>query len=239
MHPLLLKFLTPESARAAAAKARAGEPLDADERTFTETLQRFPEYAEALEQNQRSPAPPELQSMLLLIGSSAAARQLADHPRLEAATAAARAALRSEGASEEEGDSLLSVILLEEALASEEEPETFDEAWVQETLETVPALAQLTEEKVGKLLDEADEKEGAPGRAAAAMLLQTAWEDGPQPVTVEHLEEAAQGLADLPKRQRSEAIRGLEAVIAALAAKGLIGPLRRGRLERALPRREG
>lgn len=232
MHPLLLKFLTPDAARAVALKAEG--TLDADQQAFADALQRFPDYAEALRNSKGRTASPELQQMLLLVGSSAAVHQLQSHPRLGEPLRKARAALEAQGGSAEQCDFVLSVILLEEALASEESPETFDEAFVAETLDTVPALAALTEETVGELLDEADAQEGAPGRAAAALLLQAAWEDGPQPVTVEHLEEATQGLGELPKRQRSEALRGLEAAIAALSGRGLIGPRRRGRLEQGL-----
>lgn len=238
MHPLVSKFLSPQAALEVMDRRNRGARLDPDESAFIGATERFPDYREALVATRgKKTVPPEVEQMLLVVTASAVTSTLDEDPRLGGAARAARQALGAQGATRDEVDALLMTAVLEEALASEDSPDVFDVDFLKETLETLTQLATVDEATVTRLLDEVDTTTASPPRSAAGLLLETAWGDGPQPVTVEHLQEAAEALRELPADKRAQAVRGLEGIIAALSASALVGPLRRGRLERALPPR--
>jgi len=235
MHPLVSKFLSPQSALEVLDRRAGGLPLDPDDSAFLAAAERFPDYREALEaQRGRKTLPPQVQQMLLVVAASAVTSTLEEDPRLGAATHRAREALAAQGATREEVDALLTTAVLEEALTSEESPDEFDVGFLKETLEGLAPLAEVNEVRVTQLLDQVDTTPGTPGRAAAGLLLETAWGDGPQPITVEHLADTLEALNELDGKQLQEAVDGVKGIIAALAEVGLVGTLRRERLERAL-----
>ncbi len=235
MHPLVSKFLSPQAALDVLDRRARDEALDPDESAFLGAAERFPDYREALVASRgRKAAPPEVQQMLLVVAASAVTSTLEEDPRLGAATRAARQALADQGATREEVDALLTTAVLEEALASEDSPDVFEIDFFQETLESLSRLAEVNEERVTRLLDRVEPTAGTPRRAAAGMLLETAWGDGPQPITVEHLQDVRTALQELQGAPLKNALGGVEAMIAELAADGLVGPIRRERLEKVL-----
>ncbi|MDQ3266501.1 MAG: hypothetical protein M3Y59_23090 [Myxococcota bacterium] len=235
MHPLVSKFLSPQAALDVLDRRAREESLDPDESAFLGAAERFPDYREALVASRgRKTAPPEVQQLLLVVAASAVTSTLEEDPRLGAATRAARLALGGQGATREEVDALLTTAVLEEALTSEDSPDIFEIDFFQETLESLAHLAEVNEARVTRLLDRVDPTAGTPRRAAAGMLLETAWGDGPQPITVEHLQDVRAALQELQGAPLKDALGGVEAMIAELAADGLVGPVRRERLEKAL-----
>jgi hypothetical protein len=240
MHPLIARFLSLEAARETLRKEKAGEALSPEEQVFTTTAAARPQQrAEVLGVTGRKLAS-DAQASLVLLAAHTAARAIAQDSRLGAATAQAREALLSEGASEEETDAFIASILLEEAFGYEEEVDSFDAGFVEEALREVPALAALTREGVDALMMKFSEKgasdEERTQRAhIAKRFFDIAWSEGPAPINPEHMDTLLESEIQNESEEVQEArLRATVELLQMLSQQGLIGPMRLSRLRAQL-----
>jgi hypothetical protein len=240
MHPLIARFLSLETARETLRKEKAGEALTSEEQLFTATAAAHPQHrAEVIGVTGRNLAS-DTQAALLLLGAHTAARAMAQDPRLASATAKAREALTSEGASEEETNSFITSILLEEAFGYDEDVDSFDADFVEEALGEVPALAALTREGVDALMMKFSQKgatdmERTARAHIAKRFFDLAWSEGPAPINPEHMDTLVESeIADQPEEVQEARLRATVELLQLLSQQGLIGPLRLSRLRAQL-----
>lgn len=240
MHPLIARFLSPDAAREALHKEKAGEPLTDEEQDFTAAASAHPQQrAELLGVSGRSLSS-DVQAALVLLSAHAALRAISRDPELSEAVTQAREALASEGADAEESAAFLASILLEEAFGYEQEVDTFDRDYVKQTLAEVPALAALTRETVDALTlrfekgGASDEERTLRARMAKA-LFDIAWAEGPTPINPEHMEALIDAeLSDVPEEEQDRRVRVTLELLQLLAQEGIIGPARLARLREQL-----
>ncbi|MBF5042799.1 hypothetical protein FGE12_10380 [Aggregicoccus sp. 17bor-14] len=241
MHPVLARFLDPDAARDTLRKLEAGEPLEGPEPLFAAAAQAHPEQRAVLTGSRTARhLSSDTQAALVLLSAHAAVRALAEDARLGPAVARARAALGTEGASDEETDAFIASILLEEAFGYDDEGADFDADFVLETLGEVPALASLSRERVDGLVD-TYAREGSTPEARtlrermARALVNAAWEDGPAPINPEHVESVVEGeLEGQDEQAQGLALAALVGWLQTLAREGLVGPSRLVRLRAQL-----
>ncbi|HYI02015.1 hypothetical protein [Hyalangium sp.] len=240
MHPLIARFLSLEAARETLRKEKAGEALDAEEQIFTATAAAHPQQrAEVLGVTGRKLAS-DSQASLVLLAAHTAARAIAHDSRLAPATAKAREALTSEGASEEETESFIASILLEEAFGYDEEVDSFDTAFVGEALGEIPALASLTREGVDALMMKFSQKGATDAERTARAhiakrLFDIAWSEGPTPINPEHMDVLVESdIADQSEEVQEARLRATVELLQLLSQQGLIGPMRLSRLRAQL-----
>ncbi|MFL5355173.1 hypothetical protein [Archangium sp.] len=241
MHPLIARYLSPEAARETLQKEKDGAPLEPEERLFAQTAAAHPDKRNELMGGKgKRHLSSDAEAAVVFLAAYAATRAISEDPALSAATARAREALEEEGATEDERDAFIASILLEEAFGYEEEVETFDSTYVQETLGEVPALAALTREQVDALVlgfekagrDENDRN--VRGRISRA-LVNTAWGEGPTPINPEHLEALYESeIAGKPEEEMEAGLRATVDFLQVLAKEGLVGPQRLSRLRAQL-----
>lgn len=240
MHPLIAHFLNLDAARETLQKEKSGEPLSSEEQLFAATAAAHPQQrAELLGVSGRKLAS-DVQATLVLLAAHTAVRSIAQEPKLASATAQAREALMGEGASEEETESFIASILLEEAFGYEDEVDDFDADWVAEALGEVPALAALTREGVDALLLKfsqtgASEAEREARTQIAKALFDIAWSEGPAPINPEHLETLLEGeISGQPEELQEARLRATVELLQVLSREKLIGPMRLSRLRAQL-----
>jgi hypothetical protein len=236
MHPLIARFLSLEAARETFRKEKAGEPLDSEEQLFAAAAAAHPQQrAEVLGVTGRKLAS-DSQASLVLLATHTAARAIAQDPQLSSATAKAREALSSEGASEEETEAFVASILLEEAFGYEEEIDTFDASFVQEALSEVPALAALTREGVDAMMLKFSQKGASDAERTARAhiaksLFDIAWSEGPAPINPEHMDTLVEAeIAGQSEELQEARLRATVELLQLLSQQGLIGPMRLSRL---------
>ncbi len=238
MHPVIAHFLDPKSVRSALDKSTRGEPLSDVERLFVNAATAHPDRREkALKATPTGDM--DDQQAALALAVFAALAQVEQDPTLSPIIQAARRALLDAGATEDDVQQFLSLVLLEEAFAFDDDADTFDTDLVAETFRTLPKLAALDEEKVSKLEESFIHDAPAAKRpmllATVEALFSTAWSDGPVPISPEHVEGALEQL----RGQTSDAdfdlaVSSLQALMQLLAREGLIGLQRLKRLIDAL-----
>ncbi|WP_224243384.1 hypothetical protein [Hyalangium gracile] len=240
MHPLIARFLSLEAARETLRKEKAGEPLDAEEQLFVAAAAAHPQQrGEVLGVAGRKLAS-DAQASLVLLATHTAARSIAQDSKLASATAKAREALISEGASEEETEAFIASILLEEAFGYEEEVDTFDASFVEEALTEVPALAALTREGVDAMMMRFSQKgatdtERTARAHIAKSLFDIAWSEGPAPINPEHMDQLVEAeIAGQDEEQQEARLRATVELLQLLSQQGLIGPMRLSRLRAQL-----
>lgn len=237
MHPVLSRFLDIHAAREVLRKADAGESLDDEERLWLEAAAASSDFAVHLKGPANQPGP-DTQQATLYLATHAAARALQRDPDFQPHADAARSALKQEGASDEQVQQLFATVVLEEAFGYEEDARDFDRPYVGETLATLGPLARIDADKVDALRHAA--RKAAPEQVAKVYastleaLLEAAWEDGPQPITPEHVQAALGDLVRVLKpREQQEVYRAMLEVLELLRKEGLVGPLRAQRLRSA------
>jgi hypothetical protein len=175
--------------------------------------------------------PEDAQNALLALAARTASTVLGDDDRLSGPLERARGALESEGATPDQIDALVGAVLLEEAFGDDLPAEGFDAAFVAESLDTLAQLATLTAQRVTALevafAGGPDGAERRNRRIAAQTLCGVAWSEGPDLVSREHLEAAAE-------RLEPEQRVALAEFVDHLSEMRLIGPRRRVRLRRVL-----
>lgn len=235
MHPVLARYLDPHLTRDLLRRVDAGEDLGPAHRHLTEVAREWEdERREILAAPQR--LPPPAQSALLFLATHAALRAAREDPGLAGAFAEAEQALRAHGAKLGEPEALFAQLIAEEAFGTEDDPDSFDAEWIREGLRDLPHLLALVEEQVQGLLDDfaalATTSLAKRCRARAArLLLESAWSQGIAPINVDHVGEALNGLRqELGEAEFPAAALALEAFIAFLHQRSLMGKLRAGRL---------
>lgn len=233
MHPLISRFLALDAAVAALEKTSG---LDPDEAALAEAAQAdLPSKKAVLSAKGRKIAPTEAQQAVLLLATRAATKRLEADPVLGPKLARAREALIAEGATADQARGLIAQAVFEEAFGGAEAPDAFDAEFLAETFDSYPALAKLDTDAVDEWL-ETFSKRGPQGEralrlAVAEAVLESAWSEGPQPVTTEHVDDALEGIAgSVAKTELEKAAGLLTAFLGFLAEKGLVGPERLARL---------
>ncbi len=240
MHPLIARYLDLPAAIATLEKLDTEATLDSDESAFLLAAASFPKARTAVLKARGAKNPSsEAQQQLIVLATRAAAARIAVDPVLGPRVTSAKAALEKEGASPTEADDLVAQAVLEEAFGYAEDPEVFDTGFLAETLESLAHLASLTQDAVDDWL-EAFAKRGSTGDRAlflkvAELVLESAWSEGPQPITPEHLDDAIEQLADVVAASEfTRAVATLKLFLDFLAEKQVIGTERRRRLEQIL-----
>lgn len=231
MHPLIARFLDLSKAAAALEKGDRGTPLDPEEAAFYAAAKGDDWAAEQIRKARGRKSPPtEAQHAQILLATEAAGALVAADPTLGPKVKRAVETLLSEGATREAADRLVDMALLEEAFGYAEAPDHFDVAYLSETFDTLGALAKVTSDTVDELLDgfakQAPAQKVLRLRVADA-LFEAAWNEGPVPITPEHVDDAMDALGPSEAQQAGEQ---LAAFLAFLAEKGLVGPERLARL---------
>ena len=236
MHPLIARYLDLSNAVATLEKADQGGALDADEAAFAAEAKREPKMREALLKAKGRTLPSnQVQQQGIVLAVRAATARVFEDPALGPKAKAALQALQAEGASADEAMGLVFQIVLEEAFGYAEDPAAFDTAFVLEGFETLLPLSKVNEDLVDDWLErwsKAGPAAEKPMRLSVAeTLLDAAWNDGPQPITPENLDDAVESIADaVAESEFPKAMDALSRFIAFLATEKIVGPLRAERL---------
>jgi|CXWL01.1.fsa_nt_gi hypothetical protein len=240
MHPLIAHYMPLQTALELWNRAEQGSPLDGDDAIWIAVARdRKDLLARVLKAKGRTKAPHETEQALLLLAACAATRVLAHDTLLKEPAAKTSALLKSEGADTDEVEELLATILLEEALAYDGEPDTFDAEYVAETLNTLPALAKGFPEPLDGLLETFGKKAQGPLRpahiAVAETLFDITWGEGLVPLSPEHLDTAIEALGvDASPSEAAQTFLTLNQLLTFLNEQGVLGPVRYQRLQRLL-----
>lgn len=236
MHPLIARFINLQTAIASLEKAEQSLPLDPDETALAAAAARNPKLRAAV-MKAKGKSHPSLsaQQASIVLATEAAAQVIGRDPALGAKVARALAALAAEGASDEEAHHLIATAVLEESFGGAHSPDAMDVAWLAETFDTLVPLAKVNTDSVDEWL-ESFAKKGDPGHKAmrlkaAEALLDTAWGEGPQPITAEHVDDTLDQLeSQVSPSDLSRVPSTLASFVAFLAGKGVVGPQRLERL---------
>jgi hypothetical protein len=240
MHPLMSRFMDLSNAVLALEKTENESTLDGEESAWLAAAHEFPQARAAiLKAKGAKKTSSDVQQHLIILATRGAAIRIGGDPLLGPRVTTARAALEKEGATKEEAEALIAQTLLEEAFGYAEDPEHFDAPYVAETLESLTHLATITQETVDDWLETFAKNGDATSRAlnlkVAESLLESAWSEGPQPITPEHVDEALELIADTVAQ--SEFTRALETLlrfVRFLATHHVVGSQRVDRLEKLI-----
>ena len=240
MHPLIARFIDLPAALLALEKEETESTLDAEEAALASAAASFPIARAAVLKSRGAKTPSsEAQQQLIVLATRAATLRLSIDPMLGPRVTSAKAALQKEGASEPEADDLIAQAVLEEAFGYAEDLEVFDAEFLAETLDSLAYLAQVTQEKVDEWL-ETFARGGPVGDRAlrlkvAEVLLESAWSEGPQPITPEHLDDAIEQLADtVADTEFTRAAQTLTEFLGFLTQQRVVGSDRQRRLDQVL-----
>lgn len=240
MHPLIARYLDLPAAIATLEKADTEATLDSEESAFLAVAASNPKARAAILKAKGAKTPSnDAQQQLIVLATRAATMRLSVDPKLGPRITSAKAALEKEGASSDEADDLVAQAVLEEAFGYAEDPETFDADYLAETIDSLAHLAHLTQELVDEWLETFAKLAPAGDRAlslkVAELMLESAWGEGPQPITPEHLDEAIERLGDtVAESEFPKAVATLKQLLGFLVDKHVVGEERRRRLERIL-----
>lgn len=237
MHPLIARFLDLPAALSTLDKLENEATLDSDESAFINAAAANPKARAAILKARGAKSPSQdAQQQLIVLATWAATSRIALDPQLGPRITTAKAALQKEGASPEEADALIAQAVLEEAFGYAEDPEAFDADFLAETFDSLTYLAAMTQETVDGWL-EAFAKKAPTGDRPLALkvaetLLESAWGEGPQPITPEHLDDAIDQLSQsVASSEFPKALTFVGSLIGFLAEQRVIGPERKKRLE--------
>ncbi len=240
MHPLIARFIDLPAALTALEKESTENTLDSEEAALIAAASAFPKARAAVLKARGSKSPSaEAQQQLIILATRAATLRISLDPMLGPRMSSAKAALKSEGASETEADDLIAQAVLEEAFGYAEDPEVFDAEYLAETLDSLAFLSRVTQESIDDWLEVFARGGPAGDRAlrlkVAEVLMESAWSEGPQPITPEHLDDAIEQLADtVAESEFGKAAQTLTEFLGLLATKQVVGVLRNARLGQVL-----
>lgn len=238
MHPVFAHFIDLEKSRQTLLRRDAGEPpASKDETLWLAVADAFPEARDVVRgADPEDGDDPDVVEPMILLAAHTALRALEQDTRLSAPLADAKKALIDEGATEEQAQSLVASLILEEAFDEDQDAERFDADFIATSLTEVPALAALTQDALEALrLRFVGVPKDPVRKAAFEALIGSAWEEGPQFINGEHLEVAVEeGRRALNKDQRPALKEALEALLGTLVSEGLVSAARRERLQRRL-----
>jgi hypothetical protein len=234
MHPLIAHFLDLPVAVAALEKADQAVALTPDEQALADSAAAHPKSkAAVLKAKGKAQVSPESQQHLILLTIEAATALVARDATLGPKVAAANAALKAEGAEDEEAHQLVAQAVLEEAFGYAEDPGHFDAEFLAETLDGLVPLSKVDSDVVDAWLEKfAKQNEDRAMRLTVAeTLLDAAWSEGPQPISPEHLDDALESLAgSVASSEFAKAGEVLMAFLSFMSAQKIIGPQRLERL---------
>lgn len=240
MHPLIARYLALPAAITSLEKENTEQTLDTDEAAFISAAAKLPKARAAILKAKGAKAPSQdTQQQLIVLAVRAASSRLQLDPVLGPRVDTARDALVKEGATPDEAEDLIAQAVLEEAFGYAEDPDTFDRDFLAETLESLAHLAPVTQDSLDAWLEDFA-RSGATGDRAlrlkvAETLLESAWSEGPQPITPEHLDDALEHLSDsVAESERSKAIETLREFLEGLSRRQIVGKERLKRLEQLL-----
>lgn len=240
MHPLIARFIDLPATLTALEKEASEATLDTEEAALLAAAAAFPKARAAVLKAKGAKTPSnDTQQQLIVLATRAATLRIGLDPVLGPRVNSAKAALKAEGASEAEADDLIAQAVLEEAFGYAEDPGVFDAEYLAETLDCLVFLSRVTQETLDDWL-EAFARGGSTGDRAlrlkvAELLLESAWSEGPQPVTPEHLDDAVEQLADtVAESEFTKAVATLSQFLGFLTDKQVIGAQRKARLEQVL-----
>ncbi|MFT3709245.1 MAG: hypothetical protein QM817_16520 [Archangium sp.] len=238
MHPVIARFIDFSNALGTLQKTDSEQTLDSDESAYLAAAAASPQAKAALlkAKDQKKPSS-DVQQHLIVLATRAATIRIGVDAVLGPRITTAKTELQKEGATVEEADDLIAQAVLEEAFGYAEDPEHFDSPYLAETLESLAHLAHVTQETVDEWL-ETFAKEGTGDQRAlnlkvAELLLESAWSEGPQPITPEHVDEALEQIADtVAQSEFTRALESLQRFLTALSKHHVIGVMRLERLEK-------
>lgn len=239
MHPLIARFLDFPAAVAALQKD-ASASIDGQEAALRLAAAAFPKARSTILKAGATKKPSEdAQQQLIILSTRAASALLNEDAQLGPRVNQAKAALKQAGAQDDEIDNLIAQAVLEEAFGYAEDPGIFDGDYVGETLDSLSHLAVLTQETIDDWLETF--ARGAPSSErplrlkVAELVLESAWSEGPQPMTPEHLDDALEQLADsVAESEVEKASATVAQFLTFLAERKVIGKERFSRLEHVL-----
>jgi hypothetical protein len=240
MHPLIARFLDLPAAITALEKEEKEFTLDSEEAALVTAAAAFPKARAAVLKARGAKSPSsEAQQQLIVLATRAATLRIGVDPMLGPRVTSAKAALQKEGATEAEADELIAQAVLEEAFGYAEDPKVFDSEYLAETLDSLAYLSRVTQETVDDWLETFARSGSAGDRAlrlrVAEVLLESAWGDGPQPITPEHLDDAIEQLADsVAESEFAKASATLAQFLGFLAEQRVVGDERKTRLAQVL-----
>jgi len=237
LHPLIAHFLDAATVRSVLQKADGGDSLNPQEMLFYRSAQAHPEHRALLSGSTKSP---EAQRAALAISVFAALDALRKDEQLGPQALAGLHALTAAGASAEEAEQQLAMVLFEEAFGYDSDPAHFDQSFVAESLSTLKTLARLDQQMVEDLTEGfvlgAARQDRPLYQRVAETLFEAAWSDGPALITAEAVEEAVGVLREGGEKDVEPALKALLALFKLLESKELIGPERLDRLTDAARR---
>lgn len=240
MHPIIARFLDLDSAVSALEKEQREDTMDADETALAHVAGQTPGLVEALvDARGKKAVAPGVQQQLIVLATRAATHRLSQDPLMGPRIASAIAALKAQGASEDEASMMVSQAVLEEAFGFAEDPDRFDKDFLGETLDSLAHLGALNQDLVNDWIDawahQGDAAERPLRLKVADTLLQAAWGDGPQPINPEHLDEALEHLSEeLARTDLPKAAQAMASFLAHLSTKHVVGATRLSRLTEIL-----
>ena len=240
MHPLIARFIDLPATLLALEKEASEATLDTEEAALLAAAAAFPKARAAVLKAKGAKTPSnETQQQLIVLATRAATLRIGLDPVLGPRVNSAKAALAAEGASASEADDLIAQAVLEEAFGYAEDPGVFDAEYLAETLDSMVFLARVTQETLDDWLEafaRGGSTDDRPMRLKVAeVLLESAWSEGPQPVTPEHLDDAVEQLADtVAESEFGIATATLSQFLGFLVDKSVIGTQRKARLEQVL-----
>ncbi len=245
MHPIIARFLDLPAAIATLEKLDTETTLDSEESALITAAAAHPKSRAIVLKAKGAKSPSaEAQQHLIILATRAATQRIAVDSVLGPRVTSARAALEKEGASADEAEGLIAQAVLEEAFGYAEDPDSFDSAYLAETLESLPHLAAVTQDTLDAWF-EAFAKEGSAEERAlrltvAEAVLESAWSDGPQPITPEHIDEALEKLADtVAQSEFGKTTQVAEQLLTFLLGKHVIGRERQARLSQIVKTSSG
>lgn len=233
MHPLIARFIDLPVAVAALEKADQAVALTLEEAALAHSAEAHPKSKSAvLKAKGKAQVTAESQQHLILLTIEAATALVARDEMLGPKVAAANAALRAEGAEEDEAHQLVAQAVLEEAFGYAEDPTHFDAEFLAETLDGLVSLSKVNSQLVDEWFETfAKGPDHAMRLRVCETLLDAAWSEGPQPISPEHIDDTLEALAtSVASSEFTRAGEVLMTFLSFLAQQQLIGPQRLDRL---------
>jgi hypothetical protein len=239
MHPVLVRYLDPNTTVDLLRRSDAGESLGEEHRHLVEVARSHAEERKAALASAGRHPTSEAQGAVLFLAVHAALHALHEDSEMKPRIDEAEKKLRALGAEKEDVESMFAQLVADEAFGGEEDVDAFDRDLFVEGLADLPKLAGLDEEAVASLLS----RFGAGGESgehllresAARMLLEIAWADGVSPISGESVEDALEAVyQDVGEERLAEVVKALVDFVSLLEKEGLTGPVRAERLRRAV-----
>jgi hypothetical protein len=238
MHPVLARYLNVDATVDLLRRAHAKQPIGDEHRHLLEAVRAHPDVASAATGEPGKHPSIEAQHVALFLGTHAALRALREDPAMAPHLDLAEQELKRLGADDADVESLLAQLVTDEAFATEEDVDAFDQEGFLESVGDLMVLAALDEAQVSRVLArfgaQAPQGQHLLWEQVARTLLEVAWDEGPAPITSENVQDALEAVyQELGEQQLAATATALQAFIGVMAAERWVGPLRAERLKHA------